>query len=70
MESFVKARIDSDIKAKAEINLQKMGLSMSTAIRALVYIIANEGKIPFTIKTLNEETLETSNDIESIKQSL
>lgn len=56
MIEIVKARVDSDLKSLAEQNLEKMGVSMAAAIRSLVYVIAEEGRIPFEFKVPNVTT--------------
>lgn len=63
MESTVRARIDNEIKVLAENNLQKMGLTPSTAIRLLYIAIAEQGKLPFEVRVPNEETLKALRDI-------
>lgn len=63
MESVVRARIDSEIKTLAEINMQKMGLTPSTVIRLLYIAIAEQGKLPFEVRIPNEETLQAFRDI-------
>lgn len=63
MKSIIRARIDSEIKTLAEFNLQKMGLTPSTAIRLLYIAIAEQGKLPFEVRIPNEETLQAFRDI-------
>ena len=42
----VQARIDGDIKTRAGAVLEKMGLTVSDAVRILLTRIANEGALP------------------------
>lgn len=63
MDSTVKARIDSDIKAQAESNLQKAGLTSSSFIRLMYYSVA-KGDFPFEIRIPNATTLRTFKELE------
>lgn len=49
-DTYVRARIDSDTKARASDALAAMGLSVSDAIRLLMLRIADEHRLPFEIK--------------------
>jgi len=42
----VQTRVDSDIKERAGVVLDKMGLTVSDAVRILLTRIANEGALP------------------------
>lgn len=44
--SLVQTRIDSDVKDKASAVLEKMGLTVSDAVRILLTRIATEGGLP------------------------
>lgn len=66
MDSIVKARIDSDIKAQAESILQKAGLTGSSFIRLMYYSVAN-GELPFEIKVPNAATLRAFKELEEGK---
>ena len=55
-DTYVRARIDSDTKERAEHALQAMGLSISDAIRLLMVRIADERRMPFEIKAPNATT--------------
>ena len=48
--SVVRARIDSDTKARATEALQAMGLSVSDAIRLLLVRVADEKRLPFAVQ--------------------
>ena len=49
-DTYVRARIDSETKARASDALAAMGLSVSDAIRLLMLRIADEHRLPFEIK--------------------
>ena len=49
-DTVVRARIDSDTKARATEALQAMGLSVSDAIRLLLLRVADEKRLPFTVR--------------------
>lgn len=47
-DAYVRARIDSKTKERASAALEVMGLSVSDAIRMLMFRLADEGRLPFT----------------------
>ena len=47
--SLVQARIDSDVKARAAVILEGMGLTISDAVRILLTRTAKEGSLPFEL---------------------
>jgi len=51
--TYVRARIDPGTKERATEALEKMGLSVSDAIRLLMLRIAEEHRMPFEIKVPN-----------------
>ena len=56
-ESIIRSRIDPAIKEEASRLLQKMGLTMSDAIRLFLHrVIADKG-LPFEVKTPKEATM-------------
>ena len=55
-DAVVRARIDSDIKARATEALEAMGLSVSDAIRLLMIRIAEEQRLPFALEVPNAAT--------------
>lgn len=63
-DTVVRARIDSDIKARAAEALQAMGLSVSDAIRLLLVRVAEEQRLPFDVKVPNRETLDAVRELE------
>ena len=66
-DTVVRARIDSDIKARATEALQAMGLSVSDAIRLLLVRVAEEQRLPFDVKVPNRETLDAVRELEEGK---
>ena len=56
VDTYVRARIDTDTKERAAEALQAMGLSISDAIRLLMLRIADERRMPFEIKAPNATT--------------
>jgi DNA-damage-inducible protein J len=55
-DTYVRARIDSSTKARAEAALDAMGLSISDAIRLLMMRVAAERRLPFTVEVPNAKT--------------
>lgn len=49
-DTYVRARIDTETKARAAAALEAMGLSVSDAIRLLMLRIADERRLPFEVK--------------------
>jgi DNA-damage-inducible protein J len=47
--ALVQTRIDSAVKDRASAVLEKMGLTLSDAVRILLTRTANEGALPFTL---------------------
>lgn len=66
-DTYVRARIDKNIKELAENALHNMGISVSDAIRFMMFRIAKENKMPFAIKVPNKKTLEAIKDVENGK---
>ena len=66
-DTVVRARIDSDTKARATEALQAMGLSVSDAIRLLLLRVADEKRLPFDVKVPNAETLKAVKELEQGK---
>jgi addiction module RelB/DinJ family antitoxin len=50
---MIRVRIDSKTKEKAAQVLDKMGLSISDAVRMLLVRVAEEGRFPFDLKAPN-----------------
>lgn len=66
-DAVVKARIDTDIKARAAETLEAMGLSISDAIRLLLLRIADEKRLPFEVKAPKKATREAIAELEAGK---
>ena len=66
-DTIVRARIDSNTKARAEEVLQAMGLSVSDAIRLLLMRVADEKRLPFEVKVPNAATVEAMQELEDGK---
>jgi len=66
-DSVVRARIDSDTKARATAALEAMGLSVSDAIRLLMLRIADEQRLPFAVQVPNAKTVAAMDELEAGK---
>ncbi|MCL1477317.1 type II toxin-antitoxin system RelB/DinJ family antitoxin [Marinobacter sp. M3C] len=66
-DSVVRARIDSDTKARATAALDAMGLSVSDAIRLLMLKIADEQRLPFAVQVPNAKTVKAMEELEAGK---
>jgi len=66
-DTYVRARIDNATKARAADALQAMGLSVSDAIRLLMFRVAHERRLPFEIKAPNLRTRKAIDELESGK---
>jgi DNA-damage-inducible protein J len=64
-DSVVRARIDSDTKARATAALDAMGLSVSDAIRLLMFRIADEQRLPFSVQVPNAKTVKAMDELEA-----
>lgn len=49
--ALVQARIDSELKDRAAKVLDRLGLTVSDAVRILLTRVANEGALPFAFTT-------------------
>ena len=65
--AVVRARIDEDVKRRATQALDKMGLSVSDAIRLLMVRVADEQALPFDLHVPNEETIAAMKELEAGK---
>lgn len=66
-DTYVRARIDSETKARASHALAAMGLSVSDAIRLLMLRIADEHRLPFEIKAPSASSRQALAEIEAGK---
>ena len=62
-DAVVRARIDSDTKARATEALQAMGLSVSDAIRLMLLRVANEKQLPFAVQVPNPTTVKAMKEL-------
>ena len=62
-DTVVRARIDSDTKARATEALQAMGLSVSAAIRLLLLRVADEKRLPFAVRVPNVATVKAMEEL-------
>jgi len=53
--ALVQTRIDADVKERAAAVLEKLGLTVSDAVRILLTRTANEGALPFVITAGSQE---------------
>ena len=67
LDTFVRARIDSDTKERASEALAAMGMSVSDAIRLLMLRIADERRLPFEVKAPNATTRKAIAELEAGK---
>ena len=65
--TYVRARIDGATKDRATEALSAMGLSISDAIRLLMFRIADEKRLPFEVKVPNAATREAIAELEAGK---
>ncbi len=66
-DTYVRARIDTRTKERAADALVSMGLSISDAIRLLMFRIADERRLPFVVKAPNATTHEGIGELEAGK---
>ena len=66
-DSVVRARIDSETKARATEALHAMGLTVSDAIRLMLLRVADEKRLPFAVQVPNATTLEAMKELEAGK---
>lgn len=64
-DTYVRARINKEIKERASKALNDMGLTVSDAIRLLMLRIADESRLPFDIKVPNRETQQAMDELEA-----
>lgn len=60
--SIVKARIDPDLKARAEGTLNDMGLTVSAALRLMLQRVAEDKELPFSVRVPNATTIAAMRD--------
>jgi DNA-damage-inducible protein J len=55
--AMIHVRVDHELKTKATRTLNKMGLSMSDAVRLLLTRIEADQALPFEVRVPNAETI-------------
>jgi DNA-damage-inducible protein J len=55
--TMVHVRVNNKVKAKAAKTLAAMGMSVSDAVRMLLFRVAGEGALPFEVRIPNRETI-------------
>ena len=66
-DTVVRARIDSETKARATEALNAMGLSVSDAIRLLLMRVADERRLPFVVRAPNSATRKAMKELDEGK---
>ena len=66
-DTVVRARIDTDTKARATEALKAMGLSVSDAIRLMLLRVAEEKRLPFALQVPNPTTVKAMKELEDGK---
>ena len=61
--AYVKARLEPEVKQKAEDIFKKLGLSASEAINLYYQQVAYKNGLPFELRVPTDETLETITNI-------
>ncbi len=63
-DSSIRVRIDSDTKERASKALDRMGLSVSDAVRMFLVRIAEDGRFPFDLEVPNARTRKAMTELE------
>ena len=66
-DTYVRARIDTATKESATNALAEMGLSISDAIRLLMFRVVDERRLPFEVKAPNATTRRAIAELEARK---
>ena len=64
-DSSIRVRMDSETKQKASAALEKMGLSVSDAVRLFLVRVGEEERIPFDVEIPNTETRTAMKELET-----
>ena len=64
-DSSIRVRMDSETKQKASAALEKMGLSVSDAVRLFLVRVGEEERIPFDVEIPNTETRMAMKELET-----
>ncbi|WP_038345716.1 type II toxin-antitoxin system RelB/DinJ family antitoxin [Acinetobacter sp. A47] len=60
-DEYVRARVSSELKFRAEQILKEVGLNTTDAIRLLLTQVVNRGGFPLELRTPNRETIDAMN---------
>ena len=66
-DTYVRARIDGATKRRASKALSEMGLSVSDAIRLMMFRIADERRLPFEVKAPSKSTQTALEEVQAGK---
>ena len=66
-DTVVRARIDQATKVRAAAALEAMGLSISDAIRLLMFRVAEENRLPFDVRVPNAQSALAMKELEEGK---
>ncbi|KAF0806302.1 DNA-damage-inducible protein J [Alcanivorax xiamenensis] len=66
-DTYVRARISTETKERATAALERMGLSVSDAIRLLMLRVADEERLPFAVTVPNKTTQNAMRELDSGK---
>lgn len=64
-DAIVKARIPAEIKERAAMALESMGLNTSDLIRLTFMRVAQEGRLPFAVEVPNATTRKAMADLDA-----
>ena len=64
-DTVVRARVSGDVKDEATHVLEKIGLTVSDAIRLMLIRVAREKALPFDVRVPNDETAAAIAELES-----
>ena len=70
MMAQINLRIDDDIKSRAEMTLDDIGLSMSAAITVFLKAVVRENRIPFELKADPFYSSENISELERRAESI
>jgi len=65
--AVVRARIPEEMKIKAIMTLDRIGLNVSDLIRLIMLRVAEEGRLPFDVAVPNRATCKAMKDLEEGK---
>ena len=71
INAVVRSRISADVKEKATVVLEEMGLTVSDVMRIVLTRVANESALPFDLKPnkLTRETMRKTAQGEEVHQA-